>query len=58
MANEKSRRVMEKIGLHHHVTDVFDYPNIIDNSRLRQYLLYRLEREQYLTNMHVIHSKK
>lgn len=46
--NHTSRRVMEKIGLHHSDSDNFKHPNIDKYSRLRQHVLYRLSREEYL----------
>lgn len=50
VANSKSRRVMEKIGLHHSETDDFDHPKLEENSPLRRHVLYRLTRENYLKN--------
>ncbi len=49
-ANTKSRRVMEKIGLHHSVADDFDHPKLDENSPLRRHALYRLTRDNYLRN--------
>ncbi len=49
-ANTKSRRVMEKIGLHHSVADDFDHPKLDENSPLRRHVLYRLTRDNYLRN--------
>ena len=40
--NEKSRRVIEKIGLQHNVKDDFDHPNLDDSSSLKRHVLYRL----------------
>ena len=48
VANTKSRRVMEKIGLQHDETDNFDHPKLDDNSLLRKHVLYRLTRETFL----------
>jgi RimJ/RimL family protein N-acetyltransferase len=50
VANIKSRRVMEKIGLHHTETDDFDHPKLDENSPLRRHVLYRLTRDDYLSN--------
>ena len=47
VANVKSRRVMEKIGLHHVEEDNFDHPKIDKNSPLRRHVLYRLARNEY-----------
>lgn len=46
-ANTKSRRVMEKIGLHHSEADDFDHPNLQDDSPLKRHVLYRLTRDEY-----------
>jgi RimJ/RimL family protein N-acetyltransferase len=50
VANIKSRRVMEKIGLHHTETDDFDHPKLDENSLLRRHVLYRLTRDDYQSN--------
>ena len=44
--NQRSIRVMEKIGLQHNPTDDFDHPEIEANSPLKAHVLYRLTREQ------------
>lgn len=49
-ANIKSRRVMEKIGLHHSEEDDFDHPKLEENSPLKRHVLYRLTRDDYLAN--------
>ena len=46
--NTKSRRVMDKIGLCRSKTDDFDHPNIHEDSPLRQHVLYRLTKDEYL----------
>ncbi|NYO85721.1 GNAT family N-acetyltransferase, partial [Escherichia coli] len=48
--NLASRRVMEKIGLHHNTKDDFDHPKLEPNSPLRRHVLYRLSRADYLNN--------
>jgi RimJ/RimL family protein N-acetyltransferase len=40
-ANLPSRRVMEKIGMHHDAADDFDHPHLPDGHRLRRHVLYR-----------------
>lgn len=45
--NKKSRRVMEKIGLHYDPADDFDHPKLADDSPLKRHVVYRLSREQY-----------
>ncbi len=47
VANIKSRRVMQKIGLHHAEADDFDHPKLEEDSPLRRHVLYRLTRNEY-----------
>lgn len=47
VANVKSRRVMEKIGLHHSEKDDFDNPKLAVNNPLRRHVLYRLTQKEY-----------
>jgi RimJ/RimL family protein N-acetyltransferase len=42
--NANSRRVMEKLGLHHDPADDFDHPNLPPGHRLRRHVLYRVAR--------------
>ena len=51
LANCKSRRVMEKIGLHHSKKDDFNHPDFEEKSTLRRHVLYRLTRDDYLKNL-------
>lgn len=48
--NIRSRRVMEKIGLTYSGNDNFLHPNINEGSPLKRHVLYRLSKENYLTN--------
>lgn len=48
VANTKSRRVMEKIGLSHSETNDFDHPKIAEGNSLRRHVLYRLNQERFL----------
>jgi RimJ/RimL family protein N-acetyltransferase len=41
-ANTSSRRVMEKLGMHHDPVDDFDHPNLGESDPLRRHVLYRL----------------
>jgi 3-dehydroquinate dehydratase/shikimate dehydrogenase len=45
--NSRSRRVMEKIGMHHHSKDDFDHPKLPENHPLRRHVLYRLQKEEW-----------
>ena len=42
VANVRSRRVMEKIGMTHDPADDFDHPRIAEGHPLRRHVLYRL----------------
>jgi ribosomal-protein-alanine N-acetyltransferase len=44
--NVRSRRVMEKIGMTHDVSDNFDHPNLPAGHPLRRHVLYRLRRNR------------
>jgi ribosomal-protein-alanine N-acetyltransferase len=44
--NARSRRVMEKIGMTHDVSDNFDHPNLPEGHPLRRHVLYRLRRNR------------
>jgi RimJ/RimL family protein N-acetyltransferase len=48
VANIRSRRVMEKIGLTHDPRDDFDHPGLPEGHPLRRHVLYRLRREAWL----------
>jgi RimJ/RimL family protein N-acetyltransferase len=42
LANTRSRRVMEKLGMSHNPVDDFDHPLLPDGHPLRRHVLYRL----------------
>lgn len=44
--NAASRRVMEKLGMHHNPADDFDHPRVPENHPLCRHLLYRLPRAE------------
>ena len=44
--NIRSRRVMEKIGMHHNPHDDFDHPKLPKNSPLCPHVFYRLSRRE------------
>jgi ribosomal-protein-alanine N-acetyltransferase len=48
VSNAKSRRVMEKIGLHRDHDGDFDHPGVPDGSPLRPHVLYRISRNDYV----------
>lgn len=49
-ANVNSRRVMEKLGMHHEPRDDFDHPNLPDGDPLRRHVLYRLAASEWRTD--------
>ena len=46
-ANERSRRVMERLGMTRDPADDFDHPRLAAGSPLRRHVLYRLRREAW-----------
>ena len=42
--NQRSIRVMEKIGMTHNVADDFDHPALSDGHPLKHHVLYRIEK--------------
>jgi len=59
-ANERSRRVMEKLGMTHDEGDDFDHPLLPEGHPLRRHVLYRIGRQEwdYLTNRLRKNSRK
>ena len=45
--NDRSRRVMERLGLTHDESDDFDHPRFPDDERLRRHVLYRIDRGRW-----------
>ncbi len=50
VSNWRSRRVMERLGMHRTPTEDFDHPNIPEGHPLRPHVLYRLTRQSWVTN--------
>jgi ribosomal-protein-alanine N-acetyltransferase len=46
-ANQRSRRVMEKLGMTHDPADDFDHPLLAPDDRLCRHVLYRIRRTAY-----------
>ena len=46
VVNERSQRVMAKIGMTHDPTDDFDHPSLPVGHRLERHVLYRLRRQE------------
>ena len=47
LANMRSRRVMERIGMTHDSTGDFDHPRLADGDPLRRHVLYRITKGQW-----------
>ena len=47
--NGRSRRIMEKIGMHHHPQDDFEHPKLPLGHPLRKHVLYRLTAREWQT---------
>ena len=45
--NMRSRRIMEKIGMHHNPKDDFDHPKLAEGHPLRRHVLYRLKQKEW-----------
>ncbi len=45
--NIRSRRIMEKIGMHHNPKDDFDHPKLPEKHKLRRHVLYRLNASEW-----------
>lgn len=45
--NERSQRVMERIGMHHDPSEDFAHPSMDDQHRLSRHVLYRLGRDEH-----------
>ena len=43
--NQRSRRIMEKLGMVHDPSADFDHPRLPEGHALRRHVLYRLNRE-------------
>lgn len=46
-ANIRSRRVMEKLGMHRDPKDDFDHPKVSEGHRLKRHVLYRLKASEW-----------
>jgi RimJ/RimL family protein N-acetyltransferase len=50
--NQRSRAVMERLGMRHDAADDFDYPTMPEGHPLRPHVLYRLGAAAYLERAH------
>ena len=46
-ANQRSRRVMDRLGMTRSPEDDFDHPSVPEGHRLKRHVLYRLDRERW-----------
>ena len=51
-ANEPSQKVMQAIGMHHDPDGDFAHPRLASDDPLRDHVLYRITREQWLQTLH------
>ena len=51
--NERSRRVMERLGMTYDAADDFDHPNIVAGHPLRRHVLYRLTARDWTATRHL-----
>jgi 3-dehydroquinate dehydratase/shikimate dehydrogenase len=47
LQNMRSRRVMEKIGMHHDEVDDFDHPKLQEGHPLKRHVLYRIKSKEW-----------
>ncbi|MBS4163765.1 Acetyltransferase [Candidatus Protochlamydia amoebophila] len=47
LANQRSRHVMEKIGMHHDPKDDFDHPKLPKDHLLKKHVLYRMNHNEW-----------
>jgi len=45
--NERSQRVMQRLGMTHFRAEDFDHPAVAEGDRLRRHVLYRLSRDRW-----------
>lgn len=50
--NVRSRRIMEKIGMHHNSKDDFDHPKLVEGHPLRRHVLYRIGQQEWPRSTH------
>lgn len=50
--NMRSRRIMEKIGMHHDSKDDFDHPKLPEGHALRRHVLYRIGQQEWRRSAH------
>jgi len=58
IGNERSRRVMAKLGMTHNALENFDHPRIPAGHPLRRHVLYRLTREKWVDSAALQHGRE
>lgn len=53
--NQPSRRVMDRLGMHHDPADDFDHPALAPGHPLRRHVLYRLRSDEFKPPIHRQH---
>ncbi|HEY2108896.1 MAG TPA: GNAT family protein [Candidatus Acidoferrales bacterium] len=56
IGNERSRRVMAKVGMTHDATENFDHPGLSAGDPLRRHVLYRVTREKWVDSAALQHG--
>jgi RimJ/RimL family protein N-acetyltransferase len=54
--NQRSRKVMERLGMRRHPGEDFDHPLLEAQDRLRRHVLYRLDRERWRSFSEALHD--
>ncbi|WP_025129255.1 GNAT family N-acetyltransferase [Pseudomonas sp. PH1b] len=52
LGNLPSQKVMQAIGMQHAAEEDFEHPNLAGDHPLREHVLYRITREQWLETLH------
>lgn len=58
VANQRSRAVMTRLGMHYDSAEDFDHPALPDAHPLRRHVLYRLHRDSYFATLKARRSRK
>ena len=47
LANKRSQRVMQQIGMHYSPADDFDHPKLTADCKIRRHVLYRIKKDEW-----------
>jgi len=56
--NERSIRVMERLGMHHDPKDDFDHPKLSEDHPLRRHVLYRMNRREWKRSNIILNQRQ